>query len=149
MSYGLVRILALGAGALITAGAVERGYRHGREKGQTKLAGFDANAVMRSTYTTNDDFILDGLSDGLRNQTTFNTGIMASIARGWHGAKGAVTEIAKSIVPLGIAGVAFAAGGPIGWIGLGVLGLWGGKKVLENSGIVRNGNANPSLDIKV
>lgn len=148
MSSALVKVLALGAGALITAGAVERGWRHGRERGDQSLGEFDANAIMRSTYTTSDDSVVDGLGSALRSSTTLDTGIMSSTVRGWHGFTGAVSEVAKKIVPLGVAALAYVVGGPIGWMCLAGLGLWGGMSVLQSSGIVGGGNTQ-RLDINM
>lgn len=148
MSSGLVKILALGAGALITAGAVERGWRHGRERGNDKLGEFDANAIMRSTYSTTDDVVGDALGGALRKSCTLDTGVMSSVVRGWNGLKGAVGEMFKSALPLGVAGLAYLAGGPIGWVCLAGLGLWGGASVLKSSGIIGGANTE-RLDINI
>lgn len=148
MSFGLVKVLALGAGALITAGAVERGWRHGSNYGNDKLGEFDTNLLMRGTKQTSDDFVIDGIGDKLKSSMQFDTGIMGSIYRGWYGITGALGEVVKSIVPLGIAGISFLAGGPIGAIGLGALGLMYGGQILTSSGLVKN-NSSDILDIKV
>jgi hypothetical protein len=152
MSAGLVKVLALGAGALITYGAAERGIRRGRERGQDKLGEFDANLLMRSTMTTSDDVLVDGIADKLRGSVQYQDGFMGSVVRGWHGLKGAVGEVFKSAVPLGVAGLSFLAasvGAPIlGAIGLGGLAIWGGSRVLKASGLSRGNNAQ-FLDIKM
>lgn len=148
MSFGLVKVLALGAGALITAGAVERGWRHGKNRGNDLMGQFDANLVMNSTKSTSDDFIVDGIGGKLRQSVQLDTGIMGSLCRGWNGVKGAFGEIFKSALPLGIAGISFLAGGPIGAIGLGFLGLTYGGQILKASGIQKN-TGSDILDIKV
>lgn len=148
MSYALVKPLALIATGLITASAVEKGFRSGPKKGNTKLAAFDAQVFMNSTKTTSDDAYIDGFGKKIRNMFHLDTGMMSSATRGYYGVKGVFSAIADRALPLAIAVGSFFTGGIIGAVGLGLLGVWGTASAIRSSGLVNNKGSNV-LDIRM
>lgn len=151
MSWALVRPLAIGAIGLITASAVEKGFRHGTQKANTDMALWDANVLMNETSTSSDDFIIDGVGNALRNQVHYNTGVLSGVNRFWGGIKGTIGSLAEKIVPLGIAAGSFAVAKvapKLGAVGLGILAIWGAASVIQNSGLVKNRGSNV-LDLKM
>ena len=148
MSYALVKPLALIATGLITASAVEKGFRSGPKKGNTKLAQFDAQVFMNGTKTTSDDAFIDGFGKKMRKMVHMDTGLMSSVYKGWYGVKGVFSALTDRALPLAIAVGSFFTGGIIGAVGITALGLWGTASAFRASGLVNNKGSNV-LDIKM
>lgn len=137
MSYGLVKVLSIGAAGLITASAVERGWRVGKENGDSAHSKWDANTLINSTMQTSDDFVIDGIGQKINDNMFAQKGFLYQCSKIKGAVAGVGEELVKSLPKLAIAGAAFLIGGPLGAIGLGILGLGFGKKVLESSGLKR------------
>ena len=148
MSYALVKPLALIATGLITASAVEKGFRTGPQVGNTKLAEFDANVFMNTTKMTSDDALIDGFGSKIRNMFHLDTGMMSSATKGYYGVKGVFSALADRAIPLGIALASLFTGGIIGAVGLGALAVWGTASAIQSSGLVNDKGSNV-LDIRM
>ena len=151
MSGALVRTLAVGAIGLITASAVEKGFRSGPKKGNLVLAQRDTDILMNSSMTSSDDFLIDGAGKKIRNMFYMDTGILASLTRAKYTVTTCFKALGDRILPLGIAAGAFliAPIAPVvGGLAIAGLALWGGFNAYKYSGLTKTTGTN-ILDLKM
>lgn len=135
MNITLARIVAGGAIALLAGDAIQTGLRTGDQAAQNNCALMDANLTINRTYNNSNSSLWNWIGEKVYGSTFANEGIRTSSSI-INSTLGVCSELIGKAVPMGVAGFALLVGrGPLAWLPLAVLGLFGVTKALNAGGI--------------